>query len=87
MYYSRSDGFLMMANKCRSAFTIYLKDTSVGYLAADRQSLTVSGIPDLHSSGYRTSLSPLNQPVDRIYQQTISQCGSPDVSVWTGKDI
>lgn len=46
------------------------------FLGADRQTLTVSGISDLYSSGYGVTCSPLNQPVDRTYQRTISQHGS-----------
>lgn len=63
--------------------------------AADGQTVTVSWIWDLQSSGYRTPRSPLNQPVDRIHQQTISQrgrssCRFPLGRRWptlTGKDI
>lgn len=72
-----------MMRDMRSAFTGLLKDTLIEYQAVDRQTLTLSWISDLYSSGYRTSLSPLNHPVDIIYLRTISQPGSPVVSMWT----
>ena len=78
-----------------SAFTVFLKDAPIGYLLLMDRLWLFHGSETSSPLVTRHLAPPLNQPVDRIHQQTISQrgksgCRFPLGRRWpalTGKDI